>query len=127
VGALLGMLLFGTVTLAPGGLTLGLLARPRAASTLASIIFLPLAYASGLFARFADLPERVQRVSPYLPTFHLGQLVWGAVAEPAAITSYLETPVRPDGIHYAWLLGTALVFTAIAAWAYRRDRRHEGE
>ncbi len=39
-------------------------------------MYLPLAFASGIFLPLEQLPVFVQRVAPYLPTY------WGAISGP---------------------------------------------
>ena len=120
-----GVLLAGGVALAPMGFALGFLARPRAASTIGNLVFLPLSFASGFFFPLSSLPEFLRDLAPYLPTYHYGRLIWSAVAPAADIAAY--TGLEPVGTagSVAWLVGTFVAFSLLSVWAYRRDRRRD--
>ena len=107
VTLLLGMLPFTTI-----GFTIGYWAGPNSAAPIAQFGYFLLAFASGLWVPIAQLPAFVQTIAPFLPTYHYAQLAWGAVG-------------ADDGqfmTHVLWLVGTTLVFGALAAWGYRRDQ-----
>lgn len=107
--ALGATLLAGGVPFALLGVAIGYLASPRAALPIANVLYLALSYAGGLWSGRRALPDAVEAVSPYLPTRRLAELLWAAVAGRAAWASC------------AVLLGYAVAFAALAAWAYRRD------
>lgn len=103
--------------LAAGGVTMGMLgtalaylANPKAALPLANLIYLPLAYAGGMWMPPQLLPKVVQDLSPYLPTRQWMELVWPAVQ---GSDWNLE--------HALALAGFAVAFALLAAWAQRRD------
>lgn len=106
-------LLAGSLPLVGLGFAVGYTAGPNAAPAVANLVYLPLAFASGLFLPVEQLPLPVQHVAPYLPTYHAAQLAWGAVG---------PTPV-PALTSLAWLAAYAVVFLALAAHAYRREHR----
>ena len=58
-----------------------------------------------------QLPGFVQKIAPYLPSYHYGQLAWSAVGARA----------EPLAVSLAWLAGYTVVFLAIAMRAYRRE------
>jgi ABC-2 type transport system permease protein len=120
-----GVLLAGGVALAPIGFALGFLARPRAASTIGNLVFLPLSFASGFFFPLSQLPPFLRDLAPYLPTYHYGRLIWSSFAPAADITAY--TGIEPVGAlaSVAWLVGTFVAFSLLSVWAYRRDRRRD--
>ena len=120
-----GVMIAGGVALAPIGLALGFLARPRAASTIGNLVFLPLSFASGFFLPLSSLPEFLRDLAPYLPTYHYGRLIWSSFAPAADITAY--TGMEPAGTltSVVWLVGTFAAFSLLAVWAYRRDRRRD--
>ena len=93
------------------GFAIGYTAGPHAAPALANLIYLPLSFASGLFMPVSQLPGFVQRVAPYLPSYHYGQLAWSAVGARA----------EPLVVSLAWLAGYTVLFLAIAVRAYRRE------
>ncbi len=103
---ILGMLPFSTV-----GFTLGYWAGPNSAAPIANLIYLPLSFASGLWQPLETLPKFVQRLAPYLPSYHYGQLVRFAVGvDDGKLTQ-----------HILWLAGTLVVGAVLAIWGYRRD------
>jgi ABC-2 type transport system permease protein len=88
----------------------GFLVRPAAAGAVALLAYLPLSYASGMWMPISELPEPVQALAPFLPTYHLNALGHAAVG----------LPTDDLALHVAWLLGTFVVGTIVAAAAYRR-------
>jgi ABC-2 type transport system permease protein len=60
----------------------------------------------------AQLPGFVQRIAPYLPSYHYGQLAWSAVGAPS----------EPLLTSLAWLAGYTALFMAIVTRAYRREQ-----
>jgi len=110
--SLIGLLLVGMIPFVALGLWLGYVAGPSSAPVIANLIYLPLAFASGLFVPVEGLPPVVQSVTPYLPSYHIAQLGW----------TYLGAG---DGVgipgHLLWLAGYTVVFLVLARWAYQRD------
>jgi ABC-2 type transport system permease protein len=119
------VLLAGGVALAPLGFALGFLARPRAASTIGNLVFLPLSFASGFFFPLNQLPAFLRDLAPYLPTYHYGRLVWASIGPPADVEAYTGLAAGPAAVHVAWLVGTFVVCSALAIWAFRRDRSRD--
>lgn len=106
-----GKLLLGMIPLIALGLCIGFLASPASASVLANILSVLVSFGSGLFVPLEQLPKFMQSLAPYLPSYHLAQLGWNAVAGQGS----------GDTRHWVWLAGYTLVCGAVAAWAYRRD------
>jgi ABC-2 type transport system permease protein len=104
-------LLVGGLPFIALGFAIAYLTGPNAAVAVANITYLTLAFASGLFIPYEQLPEFVRAVSIYLPTYHYAQLAWGTVG----------VPVEPVLTSFAWLAGYAVVLFGVAAWAYRRE------
>lgn len=104
---LLGMLPFTTI-----GFAIGYWAGPNSAAPIAQFAYFLLAFASGLWIPITQLPTFVQKLAPFLPTYHYAQLAWSAVG---ADDGRFATDVL-------WLIGTTLVFGALAVWGYRRDQ-----
>ncbi len=119
------VLLLGGMSLAPLGFALGFLARPRAASTIGNLVFLPLSFASGFFFPLNQLPQFLRDIAPYLPTYHYGQLAWRVTASPEMVEAYTGIAPGPAWVHVAWLLGTFVAFAALAVLGYRRQRSRE--
>jgi ABC-2 type transport system permease protein len=106
-------LLIGAVPFVGLGLAIGFSANAHSARAVAYLIYLPMALASGLFLPPEHLPGAVRSITPYLPTYHYGQLAWGAVGVAS------EQPLTSA----AWLAGYAMVSFAAAVVAFRHDER----
>jgi ABC-2 type transport system permease protein len=94
------------------GFALGYLAGPNSAPAVTNLIYLPTAFASGLFFPLSFLPHFLQEIAPYLPLYRAAHLVWNAVGVPY------------DDITTDWLYmaGYTVGFFLLALWAYRRDQ-----
>jgi ABC-2 type transport system permease protein len=106
----LGALLAGGVVVAVGGIAMGYWASPRAATPMATLAWLLLAYLGGLWATPAELPSWAAEVSLYLPTRLWGEVTWAAVQGQA--TSLGD---------WLGLVAYATGFAVLALWGYRRD------
>jgi ABC-2 type transport system permease protein len=104
------VLLLGAAPFALLGIALGYLVPQRGALPVANLLYLPLAYAGGLWMRPRDLPSPVAAVSPYLPTRALGDLL-------AETAGGRPLELRSTG---GLALFTA-AFAALAAFGFRRD------
>lgn len=105
-------LLAGSLPFVGLGFAIGYSSGPNAAPALANLIYLPLSFASGLFMPLSQLPGFVQRLAPYLPSYHYGQLAWSAVGAPS----------EPLLTSLAWLAGYTALFMALTIRAYRREQ-----
>jgi len=105
-------LLAGSLPFVALGFAIGYSSGPNVAPALANLIYLPLSLASGLFMPLDRLPGFVQRVAPYLPSYHYGQLAWSAVGAPS----------EPLLTSLAWLAGYTALFMAFTMRAYRREQ-----
>ena len=106
----LGALGAGGLVVALGGIAMGYWASPRAATPVATLAWLLLAYLGGLWATPGELPGWAAEVSPYLPTRLWGEVTWAAVQGQAA---------SPGG--WLGLTAWAVGFAVLALWGYRRD------
>jgi ABC-2 type transport system permease protein len=118
--ALAGVLMIGVLAFGTVGFAIAFLARPRGATAIASLAFLPLSFASGFFFPLSELPKVIQDVAPYLPTYHFGQLVWRVVGTDADVAALTGEATQPLAVHVAWLAIAGLVGAAGALWAARR-------
>ncbi|HEY8509847.1 MAG TPA: ABC transporter permease [Steroidobacteraceae bacterium] len=75
-------LLIGVLPFAAIGIVLGLSCSPGAASAIANLIFLPMAFASGLFIPLEYLPKLMREIAVVLPSYHLGLIAWNVVGAP---------------------------------------------
>jgi ABC-2 type transport system permease protein len=106
-------LVAGAIPFCAFGLALGYLAGPNSAPAVINLLYLPMAFASGLWFPVEALPGWLQRIAPWLPAFHLGQLGLGA----------LGLPVRVAAGQAALALAVfTIVSLAAASLGYRRDR-----
>jgi ABC-2 type transport system permease protein len=95
------------------GFALGYMAGPNSAPAVTNLIYLPTAFASGLFFPLRYLPPFLQNIAPYLPLYRGAQLVWSSVGVP------VDYPINSD---WAYMAGYAVAFFLLAFWAYRRDQ-----
>jgi ABC-2 type transport system permease protein len=109
---LAGRLLLGSLPFLMLGFALGYISSPNAAPAVVNLVGLPMYFASGIFIPVSQLPEFIQKVAPYLPTYRYGQLAWSAVGFPT--TDSLQ-------VNVIWLVGFTLAFLIVAIWAYRLD------
>ncbi len=61
------------------------------------------------------MPEFIQQLAPYLPTYHYGQLAWGAAGASA---ESLPTSLL-------WLAAYTTVFLALAARGYYAEEQRK--
>lgn len=110
--ALGGTLIAGTVPFCALGLAAGYLTGPNSAPAVVNLVYLPMAFASGLWIPIEALPALVRDIAPFLPAYHLAQLALRTIG------GGLGAPVWS---HMAALAGFTLVGLAIAIWRYRGD------
>lgn len=106
---LLAALLLGAIPFALLGIALGYAVRPRAALPLANLLYLPLAYAGGLWSG----PRGAPHLPAAVPTRAWAELLW-------ATTGARMFSVAAAALLVAW----TVVFGGAAVRCYRRD---EGE
>jgi ABC-2 type transport system permease protein len=94
------------------GFALGYLASPNSAPAVTNLIYLPTAFASGLFFQLSLLPKLLQDIAPYLPLYRAAHLVWNSVGVPF-------DDISTDWVYMA---GYTVGFFLLALWAYRRDQ-----
>lgn len=87
------------------GLFIGTLVNGQGAPAVINLIYLPMAFLSGLWMPLAILPAFVREIAPLWPAYHLGQLALAAVGHPS-----LGTPWE----HVLALAVVAVVFIALA-------------
>jgi ABC-2 type transport system permease protein len=77
----------------------------------ANLLVLVLAFGPGMLVRVDQMPDFLQSISPFLPTYHYAQLAWGSIG---ASSEDVITSV-------AWLTVSTAIFFGVAAWAYHRE------
>ncbi|MEM7049579.1 MAG: ABC transporter permease [Acidobacteriota bacterium] len=105
--------LAGTLPFAALGLTLGYLCTAHSAPAVINLIYLPMAFLSGLWIPIHILPGWVQAAAPFLPAYSFAQLALGAVG--------LETQ-QSVGRSLATLCFFTLLLLGTAYLASRRPR-----
>ncbi len=106
-------LLAGAVPFLALGFAVAYLAGPNSAPAIANLVYLGMAFASGMLVPLDQMPDFLRSVAPALPTYHYAQLAWGALGagnEPARVAA-------------AWLLAWTLALFVLATIAYRREGR----
>jgi ABC-2 type transport system permease protein len=114
-------MLAGVVTFSALGYAIALLARPRAATVISNLIFLPLAFASGFFVPLSELPVMMRNLAPWLPTFHFGQLAYRIVMPPRDVEDLTGITTQPIVTHLAWVTVATTALTGLALLAARRE------
>jgi len=109
--AMAARLMLGSVPFIALGFAIAYLCSPSAAPAVANLLFLVLAFGSGMLIRIDQMPDFLRTIAPFLPTYHYAQLAWGALG--AASEGW--------AVSVAWLAGYAVLLFGIAAWAYRRE------
>lgn len=100
VAEVLGVLPFCAI-----GLFVGSLLNGQAAPAVINLIYLPMAFLSGLWIPLAMLPPVLRDVAPLWPAYHLGQLAYAAVG---------QTSTGSAAIHVAVLAAFTLSFLVLA-------------
>jgi ABC-2 type transport system permease protein len=71
--------LFGVLPFCALGLLLGTLVKGQAGPALINMIYLPMAFLSGLWFPLSGMPKVLQQLAPVWPSYHLNQLALAAV------------------------------------------------
>lgn len=108
---LIAGLIFGALPFCALGLTLGYLCGPNSAPAVVNLIYLPMAFLSGLWIPIQVLPSWIQTIAPALPAYHLAQLALWAIDLPIR-----ESPVTA----LLALAGFTVLGLAAAGIAFRR-------
>lgn len=106
------VLVIGALPFCAMGLAFGYLVGPNSAPAVLNLVYLPMAFASGLWIPLPQLPEVVQAIAPLLPPYHLAQLALGTFGAADG-----GSPLLHVGALVAFTVG----FLAVAGWGYWRD------
>jgi ABC-2 type transport system permease protein len=106
------VLILGALPFSAMGLAFGYLVGPNSAPAVLNLVYLPIAFASGLWIPIHQLPAFVQGIAPALPPYHFAQLALGTVGASEGGSAAL---------HLLALLAFTAVFLAVAVWGFRRD------
>jgi ABC-2 type transport system permease protein len=110
--ALFAVLVAGSITFCAFGLMLGFFAGPNSAAPIVNLIYLPMAFCSGLWVPIAFLPKGVQDAALWLPPYHFSQLALKVIGASRGDSTLL---------HVTIMVIATIVFSAVAYLGYRRD------
>jgi len=110
--ALTVTLIAGAIPFCALGLAIGYFAGPNSSVAIVNLIFMPMAFASGLWIPVEMLPPVVRSISPFLPPYHLAQLALGTIGSGVG---------APAWTHVVTLAGFTSLGLGFAGMGYRRD------
>lgn len=110
--SLFGILLAGSITFCAMGLAIGTFAGPNSAAPIVNLIYLPMAFLSGLWIPIWILPKTIQNIALFLPPYHFSQLALKVIGASKGGTILM---------HLGAMLLATVLFTMVAYWGYRRD------
>jgi ABC-2 type transport system permease protein len=101
---------FGVLPFCALGMLVGTLIKGQGAPGLLNLVYLPMAFLSGLWLPLSMLPQALQKIAPIWPSYHLNQLTLAAVGlNNGALLS-----------HVLALAGYTIVFLLLAVRQLRR-------
>lgn len=112
---MLGITMVGAVPFTACGLVLALLVPANAVPGVVNMIYLPMSFLSGLWIPVFLLPHWMRALAPWMPTYHLSQLMLG-------IYGYQNTDRAIT--HWLALLGFTCVLLGIAAISFQRREQN---
>jgi len=110
--SLAAVLIAGALPFCAMGLALGYFCGPNSAPAVVNLLFLPLAFLSGLWIPVQILPGFLQKLAPALPPYHFSQLALARVGANAG---------TPAWVSILYLVFFTAVSLGLAYWGYRRD------
>lgn len=112
---MLGMTVVGSISFASMGLLLALLVPANAAPGIINLIYLPMSFLSGLWMPIRFMPHWLQGFAPFLPTYHLSQLMLG-------IFHYNDS--MSLSTHWNALMGFTLLMLGISQLIFHRKEQN---
>lgn len=109
--AMAALLLVGAIPFIGLGFAIAYVCSPNSAPAVANLLYLGLAFGSGMLIRIDQMPDVLKTIAPYLPTYHYAQLSWGILGASSESLA----------VSLAWLTGYSVAFFAVARWAYQRE------
>ena len=110
---LVGVLMAAAVPFSAMGLAIGYFARPNSAPAVVNLIYLPMAFCSGLWIPLFMLPYGLRMFAKVLPPYHISQLALNSLG--------IGTGPAPVSDHIEALVGFTSLCLGLAAWGYWRD------
>lgn len=111
VAAFFAVEVLGVLPFAALGLLVGTLVKGQGAPGIVNLIYLPMAFLSGLWFPLSVMPAFLQSIAPLWPAYHLNRLALSA----------LGLGQGGDALHVTVLAGFTIAFVLLAT---RRLRRH---
>ena len=108
---LMALLLIGSLPFCVFGLALGLILKANGAPAIVNMIYLPIAFLSGLWFPITLLPSFMQQLANAFPPYHLSQLALKVIDADVGASSWL---------HAGSLSAFTLICFGIIFWAYNR-------
>lgn len=110
---LAAILILGAIPFCVLGLVIAYFSGPSSAPAIVNLLYLPLAFCSGLWIPLPVLPKLLQHVAPYLPPYHLAQLALGVISREPFGRAAIQ--------HLAALAAFTVLFLLLARLGYNRD------
>jgi len=107
-----GTLVAGALPFAAMGLAIGCFSAPNSAPAIVNVLFLPMAFCSGLWLPLPVLPRIFQVAAPFLPPYHLAQLALRLVGAPSTGSA---------AQHVAALAAFTVAFLLLARRGFQRE------
>lgn len=105
-------LVAGSLPFCALGLAMGYFAGPNSAPAVVNLIYLPMAFLSGLWIPVGMLPKTIQAIAPWLPPYHLAEIALGIIGAGSR---------GSIAMHILALLGFTVLFLLLARVGYLRD------
>lgn len=112
IARLIATVILGVFPFASMGILLACVVPPNAAIGFVNLIYLPMAFLSGLWFPINGLPHWIRVIAPLWPTWHLGQL---AIHD---IGFKMDWPVMG---HVTWLICFSIACLGLALMLFRRS------
>jgi ABC-2 type transport system permease protein len=110
-------LVAGSLPFCAMGLAIGYFAGPTSAPAFINVFYLPMSFCSGLWIPIMFLPNFIQKIAIFLPSYHLSQLALRLVGAGNG------TPAKT---HWEALIGFAMICMGIAWAGHQRDQKANG-
>jgi ABC-2 type transport system permease protein len=101
----------GGVPFACMGLLLAMVVPANAAPGIVNLIYLPMSYCAGLWMPISLLPKWLQHVAPWLPTYHLAQLMLRVLGYGQPGQSVIRHALALAGFGLLFLGGAWIAFS----------------
>jgi ABC-2 type transport system permease protein len=112
---MLGLTIVGSISFASMGLLLAQIVPANAAPGIVNLIYLPMSFLSGLWVPIRFMPHWLQGFAPFLPTYHLSQLM-------LSVFGYADSISRIA--HWNALIGFSLIMLGLAWLVFHRKEQN---